>query len=344
MAVPDTITYPGSDYYELEVRQFTQKLHSDLPATTLRGYVQTNNGTDADGDNTIEPAPIMYLGPMIVAQKDRPVRIKFTNKLPLGEEGDLFIPVDTTVMGAGMGPIEDPMTPGMREEYTQNRAVIHLHGGHTPWISDGTPHQWITPAGENTSYPKGVSAQNVPDMPDPGEGAQTYYYTQPAERPPALLPRPLLGHHAPQRVRGRGRRLPDQGRGRAGPDRPHGVIPSGADEIPLIIQDKTFVDANTVRTTDPTWNWGTGARSTPSPASARPRPATSGTRTSTCRPRTRTTVDGVNPFGPLALRPVVLAADDRHRSSPSPTPTTTPVNAPWEPPEMPGVPRPVDAG
>ena len=28
-----------------------------------------------------------------------------------------------------------------------------------------------------TSYPKGVSAQNVPDMPDPGEGSQTYYYT-----------------------------------------------------------------------------------------------------------------------------------------------------------------------
>ena len=31
-----------------------------------------------------------------------------------------------------------------------------------------------------------------------------------------------------------------------------------ADEIPLIIQDKTFVDADTVRMTDPTWNWGTG--------------------------------------------------------------------------------------
>ena len=32
--------------------------------------------------------------------------------------------------------------------------------------------------------------------------------------------------------------------------------------IPLIIQDKTFVDANTVFAQDPTWNWGTGPRDT----------------------------------------------------------------------------------
>ncbi len=38
-----------------------------------------------------------------------------------------------------------------------------------------------------------------------------------------------------------------------------GIIPS--DQIPLIIQDKTFVEAATVRTTDPTWNWGTGTLS-----------------------------------------------------------------------------------
>ena len=61
--------------------------------------------------------------------------------------------------------------------YTQNRATLHLHGGRTPWISDGTPHQWITPAGENTPYPKGVSVSNVPDMPDPGDGSQTFFYT-----------------------------------------------------------------------------------------------------------------------------------------------------------------------
>ena len=30
--------------------------------------------------------------------------------------------------------------------------------------------------------------------------------------------------------------------------------------IPLVIQDKTFVDADTICAQDPTWNWGTGPR------------------------------------------------------------------------------------
>jgi hypothetical protein len=92
--------------------------------------------------------------------------------------------------------------------FTDNRATLHLHGGTTPWISDGTPHQWITPAGE-VAYPdgsgrvnKGVSVRYVPDMwfdsttgatitscagqtacavsgatNNPGPGAQTFYYT-----------------------------------------------------------------------------------------------------------------------------------------------------------------------
>ena len=65
------------------------------------------------------------------------------------------------------------------ETYTQNRAVVHLHGGVTPWISDGTPHQWITPNGETGGLVRGVSQQNVPDMPQPtpGDGTATYYYT-----------------------------------------------------------------------------------------------------------------------------------------------------------------------
>ena len=76
------------------------------------------------------------------------MRIKFTNRLPTGAGGNLFIPVDTTIMGAGMGP--DGAT-----NYTQNRATLHLHGGATPWISDGTPHQWTTPVGDTTPVSEG---------------------------------------------------------------------------------------------------------------------------------------------------------------------------------------------
>ena len=54
-------------------------MHSDLSPTKLRGYVQVTGG--------VPVAPIHYLGPIIVARRDRPVRIKFTNKLPTGAGG-----------------------------------------------------------------------------------------------------------------------------------------------------------------------------------------------------------------------------------------------------------------
>jgi hypothetical protein len=56
VAVPDTITFPGSDYYEISLVQFRQQLHKDLPpvaaggksgGTLLRGYMQTNGPNGA---------------------------------------------------------------------------------------------------------------------------------------------------------------------------------------------------------------------------------------------------------------------------------------------------------
>jgi FtsP/CotA-like multicopper oxidase with cupredoxin domain len=184
IANPDTNTYPGSDYYEIGLVDHNEQMNSDLPATQIRGYYQINT-TDP---NVAAPH---YLGPLIIAQKDRPVRLKFVNQLGINGAGDLPLPVDTTIMGAGMGAILNadgslPMTTPMpTAPYTQNRANIHLHGGLTPWISDGTPHQWITPAGDSTVQKKGVSFQNVPDMvgagksipaPAAGDGMGTYYY------------------------------------------------------------------------------------------------------------------------------------------------------------------------
>ena len=553
VAIPDQTTYPGSDYYEIELRQYTEQMHSDLPPTTLRGYVQVNTS-----DPTVSKPH--YMGPMIIAQKDRPVRVKFTNKLPTGAGGDLFIPVDTTAMGAGMGPQNtvtsvtldspgsgyatapavsfsgggSPTTPatavatmavsslsiispgtgftseptvvftggnspatnasatavltgdvvtavnvtnpgsgytsspvvsftpgtttatatatlklgsvtlvsggsgytsvptvtlsgggfttpasvtavvnvngtitgftvtnegagytaaptivvsggggagaialpnmvvdtitltsggsgyvtaptvfitggaepavsasatatvsggvlssvtltnkgngytsapvitlaggggsgaaieatmildavtltnggagyssapsvaftgggplgaapattatatavvtlaGTMDQYTQNRASVHLHGGVTPWISDGTPHQWITPADEMTPYPKGVSARNVPDMPDPGPGSMTFYYTnQQSAR--------LMFYHDHAYGITRLTVYSGQAAGYLIEDPIEknlvaaGIIPS--DQIPLIIQDKTFVPKpEQLAAQDPTWD------------------------------------------------------------------------------------------
>jgi FtsP/CotA-like multicopper oxidase with cupredoxin domain len=316
VAVPDTTTYPGTDYYEIGLVQYRHKFHTDVPATLVRGYVQLSTTvvpgahlalTNANLDPAVAATPAVlppvgtaaplpafgvdnphYLGPTIVATKDRPTRITFRNLLPTGEAGELFLPVDTSMMGSGMGPdgmmldpvtkvpmdhatdegtvldeVRNPMcakTPKPATCFAEDRATLHLHGGITPWISDGTPHQWITPAGENTAYPKGVSVSNVPDMPDPGPGAQTFFYTNQqsarlmfyhdhawgitrlnvyaGEAGGYLLTDPME-----QSLIGAGGALEGLGLG-----------------DPLIVQDKTFVpSAATMAKQDPTWDaakWG----------------------------------------------------------------------------------------
>jgi hypothetical protein len=62
IAVPDTTTYPDSDYYVIGLTQYSKKLHSDLPPTTLRGYRQ-ENATDPKIQNVNQ-----YLGPLIIAK------------------------------------------------------------------------------------------------------------------------------------------------------------------------------------------------------------------------------------------------------------------------------------
>ncbi|WP_052440399.1 multicopper oxidase domain-containing protein, partial [Geobacter sp. OR-1] len=310
VAVPDKMTFSGSDYYEIELRRYTEKMHPDLPNnTTLQGYVQVNNGTNQAGNaNNVAPAPIHYLGPVIVAQKDRPVRIKFVNKLPLESVEPFFLPVDTTVMGSGMGPkyangtdcdpVKDPRNPdpALRNlnpgcaYYPQNRAELHLHGGLSPWISDGTPHQWVTPLNEVTPFPKADNVQYVPDMwfdgsgnvvpacaglnacpgasNNPGPGAVTYYYTN--QQSARLM---FYHDHSYGITRlnvyageAAGYLIQDpietalvNGGTVNGRVYAAGTIP--ADQIPLVIQDKTFVDATQIETLDPTWVWGTGAKS-----------------------------------------------------------------------------------
>ncbi|BDG01399.1 hypothetical protein [Anaeromyxobacter oryzae] len=261
VATPDTSSYPGSDYYQIGLTEYARQLHADLPATRLRGYVQL----DASGN--APPGANQYLGPLILATRDRPVRIRFRNLLPTGSAGDLFIPTDTTYMGAGDGPLcadGTPATPTstcVRARYTQNRATLHLHGGNTPWISDGTPHQWTAPAGESTFYKKGVSARDVPDMPATGDGEQTYYWTN--QQSGRLM---FYHDHAYGLTRlnvysgeAAGYLLvdPAQESALAAATVPGTITgaPDYAHLVPLVIQDKTFVpDATTLAATDPTWD------------------------------------------------------------------------------------------
>ena len=357
VAVPDTCTYSGqvADCYEIELREFSEKMHPDLPPTRLRGYVQVKNGQDV--------APIHQLGPLIVARRDVPVRITFRNKLPTGAGGDLFLPVDTTVMGAGRFDINfDPTTKlplgsNLIGNFTQNRATLHLHGGFVPWISDGTPHQWITPAGEVTSYPEGVSVSNVPDMGDPGDGSMTFYYNNQQSARLQFYHDHSFGITRLNVYAGEaaGYLLTDQ----VEQDLIDGTNISGVNSglikvlpdvgIPLIIQDKTFIDNTTIAAQDPTWNWGTGARNTttgkitgvntgdlwyPHVYMPNQNPADAG---------------GMNAFGRWHYGPWFWPPTTGITYPPIPNPYCLPTpgvdcsDTPWEPEYMPATPNPSEA-
>ncbi|MEP7134635.1 MAG: multicopper oxidase domain-containing protein [Chloroflexota bacterium] len=293
----------NADEYVIGLVQYRSNFSSSLPDSFVRGYVQIETAANAgvsqhfplvnemldgttqavliNGAQAYAVTPPQYLGPTIAATKDRPVRIVFYNLLPTGSGGDLFLPTDSTLMGSGMGPMGMPATmdqgsvtdevrnplcseyPKSDMCFKDSRATLHLHGGTSPWISDGTPHQWITPAGENTQYPQGVSVQNVPDMNVCGsatDGCQTFYYTnQQSAR--------LMFYHDHAWGLTRLNVYAGEAAGYLISDNTEkalinsGTIPGAADTIPLIIQDKTFVpDAAQLALQDPTWDtarWGT---------------------------------------------------------------------------------------
>ncbi len=205
--------YAG-DYYEIGLKEYHQKMHSDLPTgsggTQLRGYYDKNQTPLAAFGNSSDSTP-HYLGPIIIATKGTPVRVKFSNEIASsagvevapngsGNRPIYFIPSDYSYMGMSNQPLgsTEPQTPNNWTWYSVNRATLHLHGGATPWISDGTPHQWTVPQTEyaTANFKRGVSTQFVPDMffsstdpygavqagasgatNDPGPGNMTFYWT-----------------------------------------------------------------------------------------------------------------------------------------------------------------------
>ncbi len=279
-----TDVYPGSNYYVLGVVQHAQRMHSDLQKPTLqRSYVQlypqgTTPPTDAtplfypnpdgspstnkifwpdkQGNPTTEQVYAYdkphYLGPIIVTTKGTPVRIKMMNFLPTGTAGDHFLPVDTGL-------------PGADTSFPQNRVAIHLHGGDSPWISDGTPHQWFGAVGDANPNKKGDRLTNVPDMPDPGDGAQTIFWPNDQSARLMWYHDHTFGLTRQNAYAGEaaGYLIIDEAElGLLGEPNTLGInkaLPNGLlDQIPLIIQDKTFVP-NDIATQDAKWDtfkWG----------------------------------------------------------------------------------------
>lgn len=97
----------------IHMQQTKQKLHRDLPATTIWGY----NGS--------------WPGPTMEVRSGTPVKIKYHNDaLPTTHP----LPVDPTLHGA-------------EADKPQVRNVVHLHGMKVLPESDGYPEAWISPDG-----------------------------------------------------------------------------------------------------------------------------------------------------------------------------------------------------
>jgi len=127
---------PGVDHYTIDIGQFEDQLHPNLPnPTRLWGYGQ--------GFSSSDPIWTKNLGGIIVARRGTPVQITFRNNLPPNH----IIPVDTTLPAGG------PLTVG---NLAKNRTAVHLHGGFVPWMSDGGPFAWWDPSGN-----RGPSFLNV---------------------------------------------------------------------------------------------------------------------------------------------------------------------------------------
>jgi len=215
VAAPDTTKFPGVDYYKIAMQAYRELLHPDLPdGTHLWGY--------ADATNPEVKNPVnKYLGPAIVAQNGRPVRITHVNSLPPKHP----LPVDHTIMGAQCGQPE-------------NRAVVHLHGGLVPWTSDGGPFAWSTPGNKT----HGVDWQPGDFLYPNDQSARLVWYHDHALGMTRL--NAYVGLAAPYLI---------TDSVEAGLVSSVGPIPDA--QIPLAIQDKGFVPKN-IEDEDPTWKWG----------------------------------------------------------------------------------------
>jgi spore coat protein A, manganese oxidase len=113
LPIPATIkptgTLKGVPLYDVKMTRFQNKLHRNLPPTTLWGY----NG--------------MYPGPTFEVRRGSPVAVRWENNLP----GTHFLPIDTTIHGA-------------EAKFPPVRTVVHLHGMNSLPDSDGYPEAWFT--------------------------------------------------------------------------------------------------------------------------------------------------------------------------------------------------------
>jgi spore coat protein A len=226
LASKNTINFAGksTDLYNVSVGMFNERMHPDLPGKTH--FFGFSDRTTLDQK---------YLAGAIVAKRGTPTLLTVTNLLP----DKHILPVDPTIMAGPNG-----LTVG---DLPLNRIATHLHGGLSPWFSDGTPFQWFTPRGEH-----GPSFMNVPGYPV-RPGTASYYYPNDQSARLAWYHDHAIGITRLNAYSGIASAyiiVDDFEIGLVG----SGLLPDLVG-IPLVIQDKGFVPSN-ILSQDPDWEWG----------------------------------------------------------------------------------------
>jgi spore coat protein A, manganese oxidase len=144
LPIPAVASQAAPNYYEIGAWQIQQRLHSQLPPTTVYGY-----GTSQ--------ATASYPGPTIVAQKGVPIQIKWTNHLGmthiLAYAFDPTLPAAVTTTGV-------PIT-------------THVHGAEVEPQSDGGPMTWFTPGFAETGP---AFTKEVHDYPNTQLASTIWYH------------------------------------------------------------------------------------------------------------------------------------------------------------------------
>jgi spore coat protein A len=125
VAVPQSGNAGGTAHYRIAMTEQFQQLHSDLPPTRVWGYQGS------------------YPGPTIEAFHDSLVTVQWVNDLRKVETGylrtDHVLNIDTCLHGPDMTG-------------TSPVAVVHLHGGKVPPVSDGYPEDAFPPGDSSGVY------------------------------------------------------------------------------------------------------------------------------------------------------------------------------------------------
>ena len=169
---------------EVRLVPFKHKAHRDLPPATIWGY----NG--------------MWPGPTFEVRRGEPLFVKWLNHLPTTH----FLPVDTTIHGAGEGVPEV-------------RTVTHVHGAQVWPDSDGYPDAWVTSDGKAGS----VAAADPCHYPNDQAATTLWYHDHALGITRLNVYAGLAGFYL----------IRDDEEDTLN-------LPSGPYEIPLMIQDRKF--------------------------------------------------------------------------------------------------------